>query len=133
MGVIKALQNIFREPNEAGIIEEIVHENKRLKSTQDYIAQIGVFGEDGEDIRRYEVQEDILRDIAGTLILFEQSKGKISAEYTIYMLKKALERTRDNNYEKRDQYARTHSPKMEEAIREAEKASREWDEYKRRQ
>jgi uncharacterized protein (UPF0332 family) len=97
VGVIKAIQNIFRERNEADVIASIVEENKRLRETQDYIDQTGVFGEHGEGLRKYQALEAAIIDVRNALVTYERAEGKISAEYTIYMLKKALERTRDNN------------------------------------
>ena len=50
-----------------------------------------------ESVRKAEA---IISDVACALINWERGKGKISAEYTLYLLKERLKADKEQNFEK---------------------------------
>jgi len=89
MGLIDKLQNIFREPDEEEKIQKLIDENQRLRGNEFLHSPCIPQDEDKDN----KLLNEVIKDVALALIVYEKAKGKISAEYTLYMLAEALNNT----------------------------------------
>jgi hypothetical protein len=123
MGIKETLQKVFREPDEEDMIQELIRENKRLR------AEKGIYQTD--DIpQNEEGANQVIKDVAIALVLWERAKGRISADYTLLMLAKALDETGKKYYTKnKNRIFSEMGPILDSQVEIEVQRSRQYDEY----
>jgi hypothetical protein len=127
MDVIKTLQGIFREPDEEELVQKLISENEFLRKQMK--VNHTLYSEEETELFRQKANA-ILNDVTCALVIWDRAAGEVSADYTLVMLKQALEETAKKFYStNKDRMFQGQGELLDKKIAQAVEMSKAYDIY----